>query len=172
VEFRLGVVAPLAILLQAAAIAAPLGDDDAPRRILLQLSYVFLCAFVLANIWRPGIALIGVGLLFNFAAIVANGGLMPITPETLLQTGPLPDGAAIGRWLPGTKDVLLEREDVHLYFFSDRIVWQDISSVIRAFSIGDVVIMSGLFVTLAELFVPRIETKRQDGGVAGSLESA
>jgi hypothetical protein len=80
---------------------------------------------------------------------------MPITPETVLKTGPLPSGAVVGEWLPGTKDVLLHRDDVRLWFLSDRLTWDPISSVFRAFSIGDVIIAAGLLVTMVELFAPR-----------------
>jgi len=93
----------------------------------------------------------------NFIAILANQGWMAITPETLLQSGSMPGDAVLGEWVPGTKDILLHRSDVHLWALTDRLVWDPISSVIRAFSIGDVVIVSGLLITLVELFLPRIK---------------
>ena len=148
-------VALLALLVQVVAVSAPLGDDDLPRRILLVVSYVLLLTFVAANLNRIGIVVIGAGLLLNFVAIVANGGLMAITPETVMKTGDLPVDAVIGEWLPGSKDILLEREDVHLWFFTDRLTWDPISSIFRAFSIGDVVLVAGLVVTLFDLLLPR-----------------
>lgn len=157
VDLRLGVVALLALLAQAAAIRGPLGDDDLPRRILLVASYLLLIAFVAANIRRPGIAIIGAGLLLNFAAILANGGLMAITPETLLETGGLPDDAVAGEWLKGSKDVLLDRGEVRLWALTDRLTWDAITPPgPRAFSIGDVIIAIGLVVTLADIFLPRL----------------
>ena len=151
-------VALLALCLQAIAIRAPLGDADILRRVLFVSSYLLLIVFVGFNLRRPGIALIGVGLLLNFGAIVANGGLMPITPEAVLRTGDLPGDAVVGEWLPGSKDVLLEREDVRLWFLGDRLTWQAISPLLRAFSIGDVAIFAGLLVTLADFFVPRLRS--------------
>ena len=153
-------VALLALFLQAIAITAPLGDADALRRVLFVSSYLLLIAFAARNIRRPGIAVIGLGLLLNFAAVVANEGFMPITPEVVLRTGPLPVDAVVGEWLPGSKDVLLEREDVRLWFLGDRLTWNAISSLLRAFSIGDVVIFVGLLVTLADFFLPRLRTAR------------
>ena len=97
-------VALLALALQALAVTGPLGDGDTARRVLLVSSYLLLIAFVALNVRRPGIAVIGLGLLLNFAAIVANEGLMPITPEAVMRTGPLPEDAAIGEWLPGTPE--------------------------------------------------------------------
>jgi hypothetical protein len=150
------VAALLALCLQAIAIKGPLGDSDSVRRGLLVCSYILLIVFVAFNLRRPGIALIGLGISLNFGAIVANGGLMPITPEAVLRTGDLPIDAVVGEWLPGSKDVLLERDEVRLWFLGDRLTWDTISSVLRAFSIGDVVIFAGLLVTLGDFFVPRL----------------
>jgi hypothetical protein len=148
-------VALLALLIQVIAIRGPLGDSDDGRRALFLYSYLLLIAFVAVNFSRPGIALIGLGLMLNFVAILANEGWMAVTPETLLKTGPLPSDAVVGEWVPGTKDILLERSDVNLWPLTDRLVWDPISDVVRAFSVGDVVIAFGVIVTVIELFMPR-----------------
>jgi len=102
-------VALLALFLQAIAITAPLGDADVLRRVLFVSSYLLLIAFAARNIRRPGIAVIGLGLLLNFAAVAANEGFMPITPEVVLRTGPLhpnsssQDGAEPGRSPPPSR---------------------------------------------------------------------
>ena len=160
-------VALLALALQVLAVTGPLGDGDTARRLLLVTSYLLLIAFVALNVRRPGIVVIGLGLLLNFAAIVANEGLMPITPEAVMRTGPLPQDAAIGDWLPGSKDILLAREDVRLWFLGDRLVWQDISFAFRAFSIGDIVIVAGLLVTLGDFFLPRVRRLTRPDATAG-----
>jgi hypothetical protein len=163
------VVALLALLVQVIAIQAPLGDNDDLRRGLFVYSYVLLLIFVALNFSRPGIAIIGLGLVLNFIAILANEGWMAVTPETLLRTGPIPSDAVLGEWVPGTKDVLLHRTDVRLYPLTDRLVFDPISSVIRAFSIGDVVILAGVLITLVELFFPRFkeeEPRAADGSPA------
>jgi hypothetical protein len=114
-----------------------------------------LFAFVSANLRRPGIVILGVGLILNFLPITANGGLMPITPQTLQKTGEVPDDAEIGEWVSGTKDVLKLRDDVHLYFLSDRLVIDGFGPI-RAFSIGDVIIVAGAIVTAGDILLPRI----------------
>jgi hypothetical protein len=153
VELRLAGVVPAALAIQLIAIFADLGSDDLFRRILFIASYLLLIVFVLANVRRPSVALFGVGVLLTFLPIISNGGLMPITPETLLKTGDVPEDARIGEWVEGTKDVLLERDDTRLYFFSDRLT-SDLSPS-RAFSIGDVVLIVGAVVLLLDLLLPR-----------------
>src|SRR5574340_173302 len=56
---------------------------DTAIRILLVLSQLTLLAFVLRNWKVPGFWLLGAGLLLNLTVIVLNGGLMPISPETV-----------------------------------------------------------------------------------------
>ena len=153
VGLRLAGIVPAALAIQLIAIFADLGSDDLFRRVLFIASYLLLIVFVFANVRRPSVALFGVGVLLNFLPIIANGGLMPITPETLLKTGDVPEDARIGEWVSGTKDVLLERDDVHLYFFSDRLT-SDLSPS-RAFSIGDLVLIGGAMVLLLDLLLPR-----------------
>ncbi len=160
VTIRLGLVALLAVCLQALAIFGPLGDDDLPRRVLMLSSYVLLLLFIAANFRYVWIAVLGAGIILNFLVIAANGGLMPITPETLERTGGIPAGVETGDWIPDTKDVLLEEEDANLYPLSDRIVW-DALNPIRAFSIGDVLVVVGLVIFLVSIAIPRYEEDDQ-----------
>lgn len=157
VVIHFGAGALLALLLQLLAIFGPFGGADLPRRILLIASYVVLLAFVVVNLRRPGLAVLGVGLLLNFAVIVANGGRMPITPETFRRTEDLPADIAVGDWIPHSKDTLLDREDVRLWDLSDRLVWPNVAGTVRAFSPGDLIIGLGLVITLGELFLPRLQ---------------
>lgn len=161
VELRVGVAALLAISLQVIAIYGPLGDNQFLRGTLMVYSYLVLFVFIFFNWKRVGILIIGAGLLMNFIPIAANGGLMPVTPETLEKTGPCPRGSEINHQVPNSKDILLEREDVRFHFLSDRLVWTNLSPTIRAFSLGDVVIIGGLAVTIGDLLLPRVKRSRQ-----------
>ena len=146
----------LALGLQLLVIYAGLGWAAPLRRVLFILSYLILFLFVAANWRRLGIAVIGAGLLLNFLAIAANGGLMPISPETMVRAG-LADrlaGLEPGDPVPFSKDILLGGDDTRLRALSDILVL-DNPADIRAFSVGDTVIAAGLIVTLAELFLPR-----------------
>jgi len=158
-DLRLGGGAFFALLLQVIAFTAPLGDD-VPRRVFVLFSYIVLIGFVTLNLRRIGISIIGIGLLLNFIAISANGGLMPVTPETLAR-GDFPDDVTIGQWVPGSKDVLLEREDVRLWALGDRYVL-DSGPATLAYSVGDAFILGGLLVFLAEMLLPRISRKQAE----------
>lgn len=154
---RLGGVALVAVLLQIGAIFAPLGDDI-PRRALFLVSYLLLLLFVYLNLRRIGILIIGIGVVLNFLPIAANGGLMPVTPEVVAR-GDFPS-AELGEWVPGTKDVLLEEEDVRLWALGDRFILDVLPMGKLAYSIGDVFIAAGLVVFLVDLLVPRIQRVR------------
>ena len=142
--------------LQIIVIYTAVGQADPAPRLLILLSYVALLLFVLANRRHLGISIIGIGLLLNFLAIAANGGLMPVSPETLERAGlahRLPE-LETGEPVPKTKDILLEKGDTRLWFLSD-ILALDNPLGVRAFSVGDTVIGAGLAVTLAQLVLPR-----------------
>ena len=160
-----GVLALFALAIQAIAIFVPLGLDDMPKRLLFVLSYLILLAFIARNLPRPGIAIIGIGVLLNMLPIFANGGLMPVTAENLAKIGQTHriEGRQEGDAIPHTKNVLKSRDNTHFYELSDRIVW-DNPFFFRVFSAGDVVIAGGLVVTLGELFLPRVkrETRRRE----------
>jgi uncharacterized protein DUF5317 len=158
VQIRLGVLALFALALQAVAIFAPLGFDDTPKRLLFVLSYLVLLLFIAVNLPRPGFVIIGVGVLLNLLAIVANGGLMPVTAENLAKVHLTHriEGREEGDAIPYSKNVLKAREDIHFYELSDRLTW-DNPVFFRLFSVGDIVIAAGLVVILGDLFLPRVE---------------
>lgn len=158
VQIRLGVVALFALALQAVAIFAPLGFDDTLKRLFFPISYLLLIVFILGNLPRAGFLIIGIGLLLNFLPIITNGGLMPVTADSLAEAGQLHriEGREEGDAIPYSKNVLKSREDTNFYELSDRLVW-DNPVLFRVFSIGDLVIAGGLIVLLAELFFPRIQ---------------
>ena len=158
VQIRWGVLALFALATQAVAIFAPLGFDDVPKRLLFDLSYLLLISFIILNLPRLGIAIIGIGLLLNFLPIVANGGLMPVTAENLAEIGELDriEGRREGDAIPYTKNVLKSKENTYFYELSDHLVW-DNPVFFRVFSVGDVVIAAGLVVVGGDLFMPRLQ---------------
>ena len=162
VHIRAGVLALFALAMQTVAIFAPLGFDDTPKRLLFEISYVILIFFAIVNLPRPGFLIIGVGLLLNFLPIVANGGLMPVTAESLAKIDQLDrvEGRADGDAIPRTKNVLKTEGSTYFYTLSDRLVF-DNPVYVPILSIGDLVIAGGLVITLGDLFLPRVQRSRQ-----------
>jgi hypothetical protein len=91
--------------------------------------------------------LLTLGLALNLAVIIANGGLMPISPET---AGQLVPAAAVQSMNVGSrfgfgKDVLLLPEGTHLGWLSDRFLLPGWFAYQVAFSLGDIFVASGIF---------------------------
>jgi len=73
------------IVLFSPPVAAAVGDLGPP---LYVASPAAVLIAVLRHVRLPGIALVAVGALANLAAIVANGGVMPASPEAVGALGP------------------------------------------------------------------------------------
>ena len=140
-----------AFLTQALAFFVPLTGRFASFGwdvFILPISLGILVLFVWFNRRLPGFWLLGVGLLLNFAVITANGGLMPISPETLTtvhgaQTQEVTVGSTIG-----AKDIVLSVEETRLEWLADRFTLPDQLPIQFAYSLGDVFLVIGAFWTL------------------------
>jgi len=110
-----------------------------PDPIMLA-SFVLLTVFAALNLHRSGFAVLGLGVLLNFAVVAVNGG-MPISPEALVQAGDaaqipqLEQGLGGAKWhLAGPEDVLLPLSDVV-------VIPPPIGEVV---SVGDLLVDAGL----------------------------
>jgi hypothetical protein len=111
-------------------------------------SQIALLAFAWANRKQPAFWLLGIGLLLNLVVIIANGGLMPITPETVAHLTKAEPGLIwkVGERLGTGKDIVLNAEATRLWFLSDRfLLLPDGFDFQVAFSLGDVLIAGGAF---------------------------
>jgi hypothetical protein len=146
-RLRLLWIAPLALVAQVVLVRAV--GARIPWWVLpvQGAAYGLLLVFVLANRSVLGVSVIGVGLLLNAIVILANGGLMPQAPETarLRHAG---ETIAIGEHIPGTKDVLLERDATRLWWLSDHLVLPALDDRPSINSPGDLVLAAGLAVTV------------------------
>ena len=117
----------------------------------LVVSQILLLVFCWLNRRAPAFCLLAAGLVMNLAVIIANGGFMPISPETASRLIPPEHLQAItlGSRFGHGKDVLLLTENTRLALFSDRMlppVWFPYQV---AFSLGDTLIAIGAFLLMA-----------------------
>lgn len=148
VRVRFGWVIILAVLLQRIpfALSTPSSFVELKKGLLV-LSYVLLLWALAHNFHLWSMRILALGSVLNFAAIVANGGLMPVSPDARLQAGMTPIGQpGFGKVLPEGTGILLPVGQTNLQFLSDII---PISGV-GVFSPGDVVIGVGLLIFFAE----------------------
>jgi hypothetical protein len=121
--------------------------SDAIAAVVLVGSQGLLLLFAWRNRRQPGFVWLGVGLLLNLLVIILNGGLMPISPETVTQLS----SAAVSRSYPpgsrlgGTKDRVLLPADIRLPWLADRFVTPAWPLPPAAFSLGDLLIAIGAF---------------------------
>jgi len=139
---------PVAILPQFFAFQLPATRSQMSIELAataLVSSQALLLFFAWSNRERPGFLLLGLGLALNFVVIVLNGGLMPISPETISRLIPeLPSGTwPAGERFGTGKDIVLIATDTKLWWLSDRIILPAWLPFRAAFSIGDFVIAAG-----------------------------
>lgn len=109
-------------------------------------SQILLLAFCWINRQVPGIWLLALGTGLNLMVIAANGGFMPISPQTASRLVPAEAlaGLEIGSRF-GIKDVLLLPEETRLVWLSDRFLPPEGFFYQVAFSLGDLGIAAGAF---------------------------
>jgi hypothetical protein len=116
----------------------------------LLVSQILLLGFALLNRRFPGMSILICGLLLNLAVMAANGGFMPLSPQTanvLVFKEGLLDIQPGSRF--GMKDILLLPEDIRFEWLSDRFLDPGWFPFRVAFSLGDVLIALGVFWLLA-----------------------
>jgi hypothetical protein len=119
--------------------------SDELAAITLVGSQGLLLLFAWLNRDQPGFWILGLGLVCNLIVIALNGGLMPISPETVSQLKPdaPPDVWKVGHRLGTGKDVVLPVAATHLWWLSDHFLFPPWFPYQAAFSPGDVLIAAG-----------------------------
>jgi hypothetical protein len=150
----------LAIVMQWPLLWAPAGPVQELRvqTGLFLASYVVLLAFVWRNRRLAAILIVGVGVIGNLLVVAANGGFMPITPQTLTRINP---GTTVEQWPEGvhyghSKDVIRAQEHTRLWVLSDILVVPRPFPWPTAFSPGDLAIALGI---VGLLQAPRVQVK-------------
>lgn len=114
-------------------------------RVVFPMTFLGVAPILWWHRWFWSLWVVAAGAALNLAAIVANGGLMPITVSTLeAATGePAELRGEVGQRLPYTKDVLVADDGGRLTALGDRII-VTLGSKHPVVSIGDVFIAAGL----------------------------
>jgi len=108
-------------------------------------SQALLLIFAWINRRQPGFWIMGAGLLLNLAVISLNGGLMPISPETINRLYPtLQPSWEFGKRFGSGKDIVLPYSQTKLGWLSDLFVLPFLGRMV-AFSLGDFFIAAGVF---------------------------
>jgi hypothetical protein len=137
-----------AFVAQIAAVYGPGREDDGLAVLLIVGSHVAIVVTALLNNRLPGAYVLLAGLLMNLACIVANGGLMPVAPETLAMAGRVEawkvGAGTAGTRVQGSKDVILPTDQTRLALLSDR-YWTGLPGRLSVlFSLGDVLLVAGI----------------------------
>jgi hypothetical protein len=112
------------------------------QMLLLVLSQLALIFLFILNRHIPGAKLFALGIILNTTVMIANGGWMPITPETYQALGPnrvveLQDRA------PNNKSILIPRNETKFWFLAD-IIPVSVLGRRYAVSIGDLLLILGV----------------------------
>lgn len=126
--------------------------SDLWAAIHLTASQLLLLGFAWLNRKLPGMLILLIGAALNFAVMTANGGFMPISPQTASRifTREELNEISLGERI-GIKDILLEPQDTRFEILADRFLSPAWSTYQVAFSLGDVFLAAGVFWLLARV---------------------
>jgi hypothetical protein len=119
---------------------------------LYLLSMLIMVGWVVLNRRVPGMLWMGIGVVMNLAAIAANGGYMPVAPESTQIAGQvreLGDSATIHN------NSLLTSAPVQLWILTDILPIPAIVPFANVFSIGDVFLTLGASIFLFRTIRPK-----------------
>jgi len=117
----------------------------------LLTSQIMLLTFVWLNRRIFAMTILLCGVVLNLAVMTANGGFMPISPQTasrLVSEDILRDVHSGSRF--GAKDILLNPEETRFEWLADRLLLPSWVPYQVAFSLGDVFIALGIFWLLTQ----------------------
>ena len=112
------------------------------QMIVLNLSQIALIFLFLLNRHIPGAKIFALGIALNVLVMVANGGWMPVTPETARFVHP--ERPVVEQIRPNnSKNIILPRSETNLWLLSD-IVHVTLPWRRNAVSIGDIILIIGV----------------------------
>ncbi|MCB0208318.1 MAG: DUF5317 domain-containing protein [Anaerolineae bacterium] len=139
--WKLGLFVLGLFLLQAVFVIYVSGQNII-QMLLVISSQIVLALLFLLNRHIPGAKLFALGIILNTVVMLANGGWMPITPETYHSIRPERNVELQAR-APASKGIMLEQHETNLWFLTD-IIPVNYFGHKNALSIGDVLILVGI----------------------------
>lgn len=127
-------------------------------------SDALLLVFCWFNRHLAGMWLLAAGAALNLLVIAANGGFMPISPQTASHLIPpaVLETLPIGERFGAGKDILLLPENTRFVWLSDRFLLPDWFRYQVAFSLGDTLIAAGAFWLMATQGKPLLTLKKPE----------
>ena len=139
--WKLGLLVLGLFLLQAGLVIYVSGQSMFQMFVVIG-SQILLALLFLLNHHIPGAKLFALGIILNTVVMIANGGWMPITPETYQSIRPERNVELQAR-APASKGIMLEQHDTNLWFLTD-VIPINLLGHKNALSIGDVLILAGI----------------------------
>jgi hypothetical protein len=161
-ELKAPILVFVAFLPQILAFFWPTTKNLVPNEyapIILISTQAILLLFAVLNIKKKSFWPISLGFLANFLVISLNGGLMPISPDTIRKLVPNApaEWMVTGQRLGTGKDVVLHAKDTILPILSDRFVTPAWLNYPVAFSLGDILIAIGVIALLWSMGGPQTQ---------------
>jgi hypothetical protein len=169
------VVAVAIFIAQQLAISnlAPDGASGVFRQVLFFSTTLVLAALALwfRRLW--GAWLVALGILMNLVPMAMHRGSMPIDYGIIERSGAFPEVTRddIGKQTNHGKDVVLEREDIHFFWLSDRYVVEVPAYGANIYSLGDFVLLAGVAGVVGQAAGMGLRTafRRRERGTAASV---
>ena len=139
-EFRRAWLALAALVVQVLIISILPGVGENLAEQIHLASYLLLGAFLVVNRHIPGLLVIAAGGALNFAAILANGGVMPAHPDAIAAPRIPQDATEFANSAAA--------EGAPLGFLGDVFHTPGWLPIHNVFSVGDLVIVLGAFLLL------------------------
>lgn len=116
------------------------------RQAVFVGTHAIILAVAAANLKLPGLRAVVLGATANLAALLANGGLMPVSAEARVAAGHQAalDSLATGAMVLGSKGVIIPAEQANLWLLTDMLVIPRPFPITAIFSIGDLLVALGL----------------------------
>ena len=130
------------------------------RQAVFVGTHAVILAVAAANLGLAGLRIVVLGAAANLAALLANGGLMPVSAEARVAAGHQTalDSLATGAAVLGSKGVVVPPEQANLWLLTDILVIPRPFPITAIFSIGDLLVALGL-----GFLIVRTMRRRPDG---------